>query len=63
LRRKVRRIHIGTHGRAVHIALHDLFAKDGWEIVFSFEPNATHESALGTFSTNDGVLTVRNPDV
>lgn len=63
LRKKVRRILIGTHGKDVHHSLHDLFAHNGWEIVFSFEPNATHESALGPFVTNDGVLTVRNPDL
>jgi hypothetical protein len=45
----------------VHWALHDLFKQDGWEMVFSYEPNAVHESALGQFKTNDGVLTVRNP--
>jgi hypothetical protein len=63
LRRKVRRIHIGTHGEDVHMALHNLFADNGWEIVFSFKPNGKHESALGNFETNDGVLTVRNPDL
>ena len=63
LRKKVRRIHIGTHGKDVHWSLHDLFARTGWEIVFSFEPNATHETALGGFDTNDGVLTVLNPDL
>jgi len=61
LKRKVRRIHIGTHGKDVHRSLHELFASDGWEIVFSYEPNATHASALGEFTINDGVLTVRNP--
>jgi hypothetical protein len=61
LKRKVRRIHIGTHGRDVHWTLHDLFKQEGWEIVFSYEPNATHESPLGTFTTNDGMLTLRNP--
>jgi len=61
LKRKVRRIHIGTHGKDVHRSLHELFRSDGWEIVFSYEPNATHASALGAFETNDGVLTVRNP--
>jgi hypothetical protein len=63
LRKKVRRILIGTHGRDVHNALHELFARNGWEIVFSYEPNATHKSALGPFVTNDGVLTVTNPDL
>jgi hypothetical protein len=63
LHKKVRRIHIGTHGEDVHMALHELFADNGWQIVFSFKPNAQHESALGNFETNDGVLTVRNPDL
>jgi hypothetical protein len=63
LRRKVRRILIGTHGTDAHRSLHELFIDHGWEIVFSFEPNATHDSALGRFVTNDGILTVRNPDM
>jgi hypothetical protein len=63
LRKKVRRILIGTHGMDVHRSLHDLFAGAGWEIVFSFEPNTTHQNALGRFVTNDGVLTVTNPDL
>jgi FkbM family methyltransferase len=62
LRKKVRRIHIGTHGNEVHRALHDLFADTGWEIVFSYAPNRRFETPIGIFSTNDGVLTVRNPD-
>jgi len=63
LRRKVRRIHIGTHGKDVHWSLHELFERNGWRMVFSFEPNTRHETALGVFETNDGVLTVVNPDL
>ena len=63
LRKKVHRILIGTHGKDVHWSLHDMFVREGWQIVFSFEPNARHETALGTFDTNDGVLTVVNPDL
>ena len=63
LRKKVRRIHIGTHGKDVHASLEKLFADNGWDIVFSFEPNAQHECALGRFELNDGILTVRNPDL
>jgi hypothetical protein len=63
LKRKVRRIHIGTHGTDVHARLHALFAEQGWAIVFSYQPNGTHESPFGPFTTNDGVLTVRNPDL
>ncbi len=60
-KRKVRRIHIGTHGADVHRSLHRLFEQQGWEIVFSYEPGRTYSVPLGNFSTNDGVLTVRNP--
>jgi hypothetical protein len=63
LRRKVHRILIGTHGREVHWSLHDLFAENGWRIQFSFEPNGRYDTALGSFETNDGVLTVVNPDL
>jgi hypothetical protein len=63
LRKKVHRIHIGTHGKEVHWSLHNLFMENGWNIVFSFEPNAHHETALGSFDTNDGVLTVVNPSL
>jgi hypothetical protein len=63
LRKKVRRIHIGTHGLDVHENLHELFASHGWDIVFSFAPNATHDTAVGMFALNDGVLTVKNPDL
>jgi hypothetical protein len=59
-RRKVRRMHIGTHGKDVHWELHKLFERDGWEIVFSYEPNSEHRTALGSFRLNDGVLTVKN---
>jgi hypothetical protein len=61
LKRKVRRIHIGTHGKDVHRSLHQLFAEHGWEIVFDYEPNVKFDSPLGGFVTNDGVLTVMNP--
>lgn len=60
LKRKVCRIHIGTHGKQTHWTLHELFARKGWDIVFSYEPEAVHDTVLGTFRTEDGVLTVRN---
>ncbi|MHB1446810.1 MAG: hypothetical protein ACYCZV_14315 [Acidimicrobiales bacterium] len=61
LTKKVRRVHIGTHGGDVHDTLHRLFSEAGWEIIFSFAPNSDFDTELGRFSTNDGVLTVRNP--
>ena len=61
LKRKVRRIHVGTHSREGHRRLHQAFAADGWTTIFDYEPYATYETPLGTFSTDDGLLTFRNP--
>jgi hypothetical protein len=61
VKRKVRRIHMGTHGREVHRELHRLFQRGGWDIIFSYEPNTEHKSELGSFRLNDGILTVKNP--
>jgi hypothetical protein len=63
LKRKVRRVHIGTHGKDVHNALSQMFRRDGWDIVFDFEPNSSHSLPSGSFELNDGVLTVLNPDL
>lgn len=63
VKREVRRVHIGTHGKEVHETLLELFLRDDWEIVFNYAPNSEFESPLGKFSTNDGVLTVRNKNL
>jgi hypothetical protein len=63
LRRKARRVHIATHGHRVHVDLLELFTSKGWEIVFSYAPDAMHATPFGDFKTNDGVLTVLNPDL
>ena len=59
--RKVRRVHIGTHGHEVHDELARLFREHGWNIVFDFAPNSEFSTSLGDFSTNDGVLSAKNP--
>ena len=61
LRRKVRRIHVGTHSQEGHRQLHRAFARGGWTRIFDYEPYTTYETPLGTFSTDDGLLTFRNP--
>jgi hypothetical protein len=63
LRQRVRRVHIGTHGADVHQTLYRLFEQQGWTIVFSYPPESTHDSPAGPFTTQDGILTVRNPDL
>ena len=63
LKKKVHRVHLGTHGGDVHRSLSQMFADDGWEIVFDYEPESAHETELGSFTTNDDILSVRNPAV
>jgi len=60
LKRKVRRVHIGTHGADVHKNLAELFQRGGWRLVFNFPPNSEHQTPAGVFSLNDGVLTAVN---
>jgi FkbM family methyltransferase len=61
--RKVRRVHIGTHGRDIHAALRALFADAGWQIVFDFPPDGRHQTERGVLELGDGILTARNPAV
>jgi FkbM family methyltransferase len=63
LDRKVRRVHIGTHGREAHDLLRARFARAGWEIMFDFAPNACHATARGPMDLGDGILSARNPRV
>jgi hypothetical protein len=60
--RKVRRVHVGTHGRDVHDMLRALFARAGWDIVFDYAPGK-HATARGPLELGDGILTARNPAV
>jgi hypothetical protein len=61
LNKRVRRIHIGTHGMEAHVTLRNLFVQNGWEVVFDFLPARRHQTEIGSFRANDGILTVRNP--
>jgi hypothetical protein len=63
LRRKVKRVHIATHGDKVHTDLRDLFVSKGWEMAFDYAPDRTHETPFGPLVLNDGVLTIVNPDL
>jgi hypothetical protein len=63
LKRKVHRIHIGTHGKDTHRYLLKMFHDDGWRIVFAYEPESTHDTIFGPVMTNDGVLSLLNPSV
>jgi FkbM family methyltransferase len=63
VKRKVRRVHIGTHGRDVHAALRQLFRGAGWEIVFDYRPDSEHVTGRGAMTILDGILSARNPAV
>jgi hypothetical protein len=60
LRRKVKLLSIGTHSGEIHDALVRAFDPSAWEVVFEFAPWTTHETRLGSFSTQDGILTLLN---
>jgi hypothetical protein len=61
LTRKVRRIHLGTHSDQIHESMVSLFQGFGWEIVFSYLPHRSFETPYGSWTNDDGVLTVVNP--
>lgn len=58
---KVRRVHIGTHGREAHDLLLGLLVGAGWEIVFDYAPDTIHLTEQGRLDLIDGVLSARNP--
>ena len=60
LRRKVKLLSIGTHSGEIHDALVRAFDPAVWEVVFDFAPWTTHETSLGSFPTQDGILTLLN---
>jgi FkbM family methyltransferase len=59
--KKVRRAHIGTHGRDIHAALRALFSNAGWQIVFDYAPDGRYMTERGVLEVVDGILSVRNP--
>jgi hypothetical protein len=61
LKLKVRRLHVGTHGSETHRKLRDRLKAGGWRIIFDYAPEAVHDTALGQFRTDDGILTAVNP--
>jgi hypothetical protein len=58
---KVRRVHVGTHGREAHDLLRALLLGAGWELVFDYAPEARHITEQGPLELIDGVLSARNP--
>jgi FkbM family methyltransferase len=61
LNQKVKRIHIGTHGREIEINLRAHFSNLGWRNVFDFPCNAVVDTDLGRIGFQDGVQSWKNP--
>ena len=63
VKRKVKRVHLGTHGGDTHAMLLAEFIDRGFEIIFDYPPNSHHDTEWGSFDVNDGIITARNPDI
>lgn len=61
LNRKVRWLHLGTHGFDIHDSMREMLVAHGWEILFDFRPATRFDTAEGPFETCDGVLSAYNP--
>ena len=60
LNRRVKRLHIGTHGADIHGGLWDLFFENEWSCEFDFPPDSDNETPWGRFKTTDGILHFHN---
>ncbi|MBT3491475.1 MAG: hypothetical protein HN461_04280 [Rhodospirillaceae bacterium] len=63
INKKVRRIHLATHGAALHQEMWDLFFEHGWMCEVDYAPNSRHQSEWGSFENNDGILDLVNLDL
>lgn len=61
MKRRVRIMHLGTHGQDLHRDLVDMFADDGWEVLVDLLPGTGFDTPEGSFRTCDGVVIAYNP--
>ena len=61
LQRRVRRIHIGTHGAAIEDSLRQAFRSMGWTCRWDFSLHGRRETPYGTVRFDDGVQGWINP--
>jgi len=61
--RKVRRIHLATHGADLHKQMWNLFFENGWLCETDYAPNSCREAVWSKFEINDGVLDLVNLDL
>jgi hypothetical protein len=62
IKKRVKRVHLATHGADVHAQLLPLFIERGFEIEINYEPNTHHDTPWGPFDINDGIIAARNPN-
>ncbi len=63
INRKVRRIHLATHGADLHKQMWNLFFENGWLCETDNAPNSCHEAVWSKFENNDGILDLVNLDL
>ena len=61
LNRKVKWLHLGTHGKAVHEYMRELIESWGWRTLVDLLPESTYRAPDREFETQDGILIARNP--
>jgi hypothetical protein len=61
LTRKVRRLHIGTHGRDIEAFLHQALPAAGWVCLRDYPGSQSNETSFGPCHFVDGVQTWINP--
>jgi len=59
--KKVKRVHIGTHGAKVEEELRNFFHNLGWECLYDFSGATKHSTPYGKMECVDGVQTWVNP--
>jgi hypothetical protein len=61
LTERVKRIHIGTHGKDIENVVREVFLSAGWRNIWDFSIGAVQETPYGQFEFGDGVQGWVNP--
>jgi hypothetical protein len=61
LNTKVKRLHIGTHGKEIEDQLKQLLSSQGWACQFEYTGCSTSETPWGAISFENGVQSWVNP--
>ena len=61
LDRKLKRLHIGTHGKEIEDELRQLLSSHGWDCLADYSVFSTSETPWGTINFENGVQSWVNP--